>query len=81
MSDRRNPAKPKKSKWYQKPLALPGINFYDHHLVGFSWLYINRMGTTYHTEMTDHGWTCECMGFTRWRKCKHITAVHERLIA
>lgn len=81
MSDRQRPTKIKKSKWYRKPLALPGINFKGHHLIGLQWPYTNRMGQTYLTTMTDEGWKCECMGFTHHGKCKHITMVHERMVA
>lgn len=81
MTDRRN-SKPRKAKWYRKPLVLPGINFSDrHHLVGFQWPYTNCMGTTYLTTMTSDGWTCECMGFTGHGHCKHIKQVHERLVS
>lgn len=81
MTDRRNPSRPKRSKWYRKPLSLPGINFKNHHLIGFQWSYTNRMGTTYLTTMTGEGWTCECMGFTGHGHCKHIKMVHEKLAA
>jgi hypothetical protein len=80
MTDRRNP-KPKKSKWYRKPLVLPGINFKNHFYEGFQWPYTNRMGTTYLTTMTEAGWICECMGFASHGHCKHIKLVHERLVA
>lgn len=81
MTDRRNPTKPRRSKRYRKPLALPGINFKNHYLVGFQWPYTNCMGTTYLTTMTDEGWSCECMGFTGHGHCKHIKSVHEKLVA
>lgn len=80
MTDRRNP-KPRRSKWYRKPLKLEGINFKGHHLIGMQWPYTNCMGTTYLTTMTADGWICECMGFTSHGHCKHIKQVHERLAA
>lgn len=71
--------KPKKSKYWRKPLKLPGINFKNNFYVGFEWTYINSQGTTHVTSMTADGWSCTCMGFTHHGKCKHITAVHERM--
>jgi hypothetical protein len=81
MDRRGKPFTIRKSKFKRKALALDGVNFKGHHLVGFQWPYTNRMGTTYLTTMTEHGWTCECMGFTGHGHCKHIKQVHERLIA
>jgi hypothetical protein len=79
MTDRTKTATVRKSKFYRKPVALPGINFKNHFFVDFQWPYTNRMGTTYLTTMTNQGWICECMGFTHHGKCKHIVAVHERM--
>ena len=67
---------------YRKPYAPEGINFSEkHHLVGFSWPYVNCKGKTYHTTMTDKGWVCDCPGFNFHGKCKHIVKVHGRLVA
>jgi len=80
MKERSSPA-PKRSKYERKALALPGINYKDHHLEGFQWPYTNRNGVTYLSTLTQKGWKCECMGFNHHGKCKHITQVHERLIS
>jgi hypothetical protein len=67
---------------YRQAIKLDGINFSEkHHLVGFSWPYVNCKGKTYHTTMTDKGWVCDCPGFNFHGKCKHIVKVHERLVA
>ena len=77
--DRRNPSKPKKSKYWRKPLDLPGIKFKGNFYIGFEWPYTNSNGVTHTTTMTEHGWSCSCMGFTHYGKCKHIIAVHETM--
>jgi hypothetical protein len=67
---------------YRVPVAPPGINFgEDHHLVGFTWPYINSKGKQYNTTMTPRGWVCDRMGFNFHGKCKHINMVHERIIS
>lgn len=81
MTDRRKPTPPRRDKWYRKPLALPGINYKESFYHGFQWPYTNRMGTTYLTTLTEKGWTCECMGFTRHGHCKHIKLVHEKMVS
>ena len=72
-------AKPKKSKYWRKPLKLPGLNFKNNFYVGFEWPYVNSNGATHITTMTQDGWSCTCMGFTHYGKCKHITAVHAKM--
>lgn len=79
MTDRRNPSKPKKSKYWRKPLKLPGLDFKKSFYVGFEWPYTNFRGDVHVTTMTPDGWTCTCMGFTHHGKCKHITSVHEKM--
>ena len=65
---------------YRTPVALAGINFNeDHHLVGFTWPYINSKGKQYNTTMVETGWVCDCMGFNFHGKCKHITLVHKKV--
>lgn len=66
---------------FRTPLALPGVNFHDHHLVGLTWPYVNCKGKQYHVTMLDSGWVCDCPGFSFYNKCKHIKQVHERLVA
>jgi hypothetical protein len=66
---------------FKTPLKLDGINFGNHHLIGFSWPYTNSLGKTYNTTMTNCGWVCNCSGFNFHGKCKHINKVHERLMA
>lgn len=41
---------------FRTPLALPGLEFYDHHLVGLTWPYINCKGKQYHVTMLDQDW-------------------------
>jgi hypothetical protein len=31
--------------------------------------------------LTEKGFTCDCPGFSFHGKCKHITIVHEKLVA
>jgi uncharacterized Zn finger protein len=31
--------------------------------------------------LTEKGFVCDCPGFSFHGKCKHITVVHERLVA
>jgi len=66
---------------FKTPLRMAGVNFDNHHLIGFSWPYTNSQGKTYYTTMTDRGWVCNCTGFNFHGKCKHIRGVHERLVA
>lgn len=66
---------------FRTPLAMAGIDFYDHHLVGLTWPYINCKGKQYHVTMLNQGWVCDCPGFNFYNKCKHITQVHEKVIA
>jgi dCMP deaminase len=35
----------------------------------------------YDTTLTPSGWVCNCMGYNFHNKCKHIVAVHEKVIA
>jgi hypothetical protein len=67
---------------YRAPLTLDGINFAkDHHLVGFTWAYINSKGKQYNTTMVERGWVCDCAGFNFRGKCKHIVLVHAKVSA
>lgn len=69
----------KNSKFYRKPLALPGIVYKNHFYAGFIWPYVNSKGDPHDTTLTEKGFICTCMGFTHHGKCKHITAVHTSL--
>lgn len=52
------------------------INTYRHHLVGVRWPVTGSKGDVYEVEMTDSGFSCDCIAFA---KCKHIKSVEARL--
>lgn len=33
----------------------------------------------YLVEVSNYGFTCECLGFSRWGKCKHIQYVEAKV--
>ena len=71
----------RKSKYQKRPVTFPDMQFKGHFLNGYIWPYVNSKGTVYETELTDKGFTCDCPGFSFHGKCKHITIVHEKLVA
>ena len=73
-----------KSNYYKKyskaPVQFDDINLKDHMLIGCIWPIISsRTNEQYDVELTEKGFNCTCIGFTRHGKCKHITGVHEKL--
>ena len=67
---------------FRTPVQLPGMNYGERHFLnGFTWPYINSKGKQYDTTLTSDGWVCNCMGYNFHNKCKHIVAVHEKVIA
>lgn len=65
---------------FARALKFDDMNFEGHHLVGFQWPIISqRTGERYTVELTDKGFTCNCVGFNRHGKCKHATSVHDVL--
>ncbi len=66
----------------RNPVALPGMNYKDHHLAGLIWpVESKRTGEQYDVELSERGWKCSCVGFQRHGKCKHISEIHERMIS
>jgi len=51
------------------------INTKGHHLVGVRWPVTGSKGDTYEVEMTDSGFSCDCIAFV---KCKHIKSVEAK---
>jgi hypothetical protein len=65
-----------------KALTYPDMNFKGHFLDRFVWPMISsRTGEVYDVTLTNKGFTCTCIGFNRFGKCKHITSVHDQLVA
>jgi len=52
------------------------INTYRHHLVGVRWPVVGSKGDVYEVEMTDSGFSCDCIAFA---KCKHIKLIEAKL--
>ena len=46
-----------------------------HHLVGVRWPVTGSKGDSYHVEMTNWGFECNCQAYC---KCKHIKSVEEK---
>lgn len=66
----------------RKPIQYPGINTKKHPFVGIVWpVKSSRSPEPYSVEMTEKGFTCECIGFTMHGKCRHINYVGELLTA
>jgi len=70
-----------KYKYTKAPKLYRDMKFKNHWLIGTIWPYVNRFGDVHETELTAKGFTCTCMGFNRWGKCKHIARVHGKLVA
>lgn len=51
------------------------VNTRGHHLTGVKWPVIGSKGDTYYVEMTDYGFTCDCIAFS---KCKHIKKIEKK---
>jgi hypothetical protein len=70
-------------KYYQRFYKSELINTEGHYLTDpvFVWQIPSSKGdTTYGIRMHDKGFTCECMGFSRFGYCKHVKQV-EKLLA
>lgn len=52
------------------------INTRGHHLVGVRWPISGSRGDTYHVEMVEYGFECDCIAY---RKCKHIKSVEKKI--
>ena len=52
------------------------INTFGHHLVGVRWPVVGSKGDVYEVEMTDSGFSCDCIAFA---KCKHIKSIEAKL--
>ena len=51
------------------------VNTKNHWAVGVRWPVTGSKGDTYEVEMTDYGFSCDCIAFA---KCKHIKAVEKK---
>jgi len=51
------------------------VNTKNHWAVGIRWPVVGSKGDTYEVEMTDYGFSCDCIAFT---KCKHIKEVEKK---
>ena len=51
------------------------VNTKNHWAVGIQWPVIGSKGDSYTVEMTDYGFSCDCIAFS---KCKHIKAVEKK---
>jgi hypothetical protein len=62
--------------------SFPDINFSDHHLVGLVWtIESSRTGEMYKVEMTNLGFSCNCVAGSMRGKCKHAQHVHDLLVS
>ena len=62
----------------RKAHAFPGINFKGHLLEGMSWP-MRGSKCDYDVTLTNKGFKCECDGFYYYGKCRHITAVGQKM--
>lgn len=61
--------------------SFPDINFSNHHLVGVTWPVVSsRTGEKYKVQMTEHGFSCNCVAGSMRGKCKHAQQIHDLLI-
>jgi len=51
------------------------VNTRGHWAVGTRWPVVGSKGDVYEVEMTDSGFSCDCIAFA---KCKHIKSVEAR---
>ena len=51
------------------------VNTKNHWAVGIQWPVIGSKGDSYTVEMTDYGFSCDCIAFS---KCKHIKEVEKK---
>lgn len=51
------------------------VNTKGHHLIGIQWPVIGSKGNSYSVEMTNYGFSCDCIAV---RKCKHIKEVEKK---
>ena len=60
--------------------TFPGINFNDHHLVGFVWPVVSsRTGESYKVAMSRYGFSCNCTAGSIRGKCKHAKQIADLL--
>lgn len=58
------------------------INFKNHHLVGVVWPVVSsRTGESYKVQMTDLGFSCNCVAGSMRGKCKHAQQIHDLLVS
>jgi hypothetical protein len=67
-------------KFQRKPLNIQGFSTRNHVFCGVTWPVIGSKGDKYEVEMRQDGFTCTCTGFTMHGNCKHIAAIHARII-
>ncbi len=69
-------------EFQRAPVALPGMNYKGHCFAGLVWPILSkRTGELYDVTLTEKGWRCNCVGYNRHGKCKHINLVHGRMIS
>lgn len=51
------------------------VNTKGHHLTGVKWPVVGSKGDVYRVEMSDYGFSCDCIAFS---KCKHIKKVEKK---
>jgi len=51
------------------------VNTKNHWAVGIQWPMVGSRGDKYTVEMTDYGFSCDCIAFV---KCKHIKEVEKK---
>jgi len=70
------------AKYKQKFYTSELLNLRNSWLVSLSpvWKVTSSAGDSYYeVKVFNEGFTCECMGFTRWGKCKHIKSVEQNV--
>jgi hypothetical protein len=67
-------------KYNIKPYQIAGFKTKGHVFSGLLWPITGSKGDKYSVEMLDNGFTCTCMGFNMYGRCKHIKLIWERLI-
>lgn len=68
----------KAQRFYQSPLLYKGSWLAE---VAPTWEVKSSNGKDFYVVAAEkHGFTCECLGFSRWTKCKHIQLIEARLM-
>ena len=69
------------SKFRDKYLTIPEINFKNHWAVGIEYSIVGSRGDKYTVVFTDKGFSCECIGMAVHGKCKHTKEISNKWVS